>query len=195
MSKSLALPKAIQESTTLAGEELERALGLLRAAIEQYRRAMESYERQGPAMLASSLDTLASKIEGLCKALAKSPPLAQEVIGLSPGDLARRAETARQIASLTKEDAGQGRSRIPGFYRDGLARKAREILEAHCTDPPNLRRAVAAVLTAAGAKFDDPKKEAGEFDAMMQPWPAQPIDEKAETEKLARRGRLSSAKF
>lgn len=53
--------------------------------------------------------------------------------------------------------------------RNYLARKAKEILERHSPKLPaaDLRRAVAAVLDFAGARYPEPKNEGAKFDAMF----------------------------
>jgi len=187
----------IRNCTGLSDGALDEVIAELCTAIEQHQGFMASYRQEGASLLAPALKKIAKKLDALHEAISAAPPLAREVVGLPIDDLPRRATVARQIAERAKDDAGKGRPILPGLYDEALARKACALLKPHCEDlPPDmLRRAVAAVLKAAGANYPDPKHNPDKFNAMMQPWPVSSVDEQAEAERAARRERLKDAKF
>jgi hypothetical protein len=87
-------------------------------------------------------------------------------------ELLRCAELARGREQLRLRSVENPRHRpdVKGRSRDYLAQKAKEIIERYCgpLPPPDLRRAVAAVLEHAGADFiKDFTHEPTKFDAMF----------------------------
>jgi hypothetical protein len=171
--------KELRTYTQLADERLDALVDELEAKIAENAHAAQSRLFDHPAKRAREYDELVAAIRALISILRRVHPGVREGAGLSVPDLLRRCEVADGMAAMLREHAKKGRPTAQGDWQRALARGADRIIRAHCPgiSEPNLRRAVAAVLTKAGYKYPDPKKDVTRFDRIrLRPFPPDPIE-------------------